>query len=117
MILTSYFANKSIWDAGLRLVAVSLSVPRGFYCERYPALAPSRALINLAHEGRFDEYTRLYVEQVLSRLDPLKVYRELDGSILLCWEKAGKFCHRRLIADWLAKDTGYDVKEFGHDTD
>ena len=113
MIYTSYFANRDIHNAGLRLVAVSLSVPRGFHCERYNALAPTRELINIAHYGKIDEYTKLYSEQVLSHLDPLKVYRELDGSILLCWEKAGKFCHRRLIADWLAKATGLDVKELG----
>ena len=111
MIRTSYFANRAIRESGLRLVAISLELPRGFQCERYPALAPTRSMINLAHEGRTEEYTERYTSQVLTLLDAQKVYEELDGSILLCWEKAGKFCHRRLVAEWLKRATGEAVPE------
>ena len=111
MIQTSYFANRAIREAGLRLVAISLDVPRGFQCERYPLLAPTRSMISLAHEGRTDEYTELYTSQVLSHLDAQKVYEELDGAVLLCWETAGKFCHRRLVAEWLEQATGEVVPE------
>ena len=111
MIHTSYFGNRAISKFGLRLVAISLDVPRSFNCKRYPALAPTRSMIELAHEGRTEEYTEQYTEHVLSRLDPVKVYEELDGSILLCWEKAGKFCHRRLVAEWLERATGKRVPE------
>lgn len=109
MIQTSYFGKRH--DSGLRLVAISLSVPIGFTCERYVKLAPTRELIKLAHEGRVEEYTEIYTSQILSRLDPVKVYKELDGSVLLCWEKAGKFCHRHLVADWLERWTGEKVTE------
>ena len=111
MICTSYFAKRVIQESVLRLVAISLEIPRGFQCERYPALAPTRSMIKLEHEGRTEEYTERYTSQVLTLLDAQKVYEELDGSILLCWEKAGKFCHRRLVAEWLKRATCEAVPE------
>jgi len=111
MIHTSYFANRKIRELGLRLVAISLSVPIGFKSERYLKLAPTREMISLAHDGRTEEYTKQYTAQILSWLDPLKVYEELDGSVLLCWEKAGKFCHRQIVADWLEQATGKRITE------
>ncbi|MBQ3447269.1 MAG: DUF488 family protein [Synergistaceae bacterium] len=111
MIRTSYFANRAVHESELCPVAISLDIPPGYHCNRYPALAPTRAMIKLAHEGRTEEYTEQYTFQILSRLDAQKVYEELDGSVLLCWEKAGKFCHRRLVAEWLELATGNEVKE------
>ncbi len=81
------------------------------------ALAPTREMIKLAHDGKTEEYTKQYTEQILSWLDPQKVYEELDDCVLLCWEKSGSFCHRRLVAEWLEKGTGNKVKEFGYDRD
>ena len=111
MIQTSYFAKRSVKNSGLTPVAISLSVPKGYKGKRYMELEPTQHMINLAHEGRTEEYTKLYQEQVLAWLDPQKVYEELDGSVLLCWEKAGEFCHRRLVAEWLEQGTGNKVTE------
>ena len=110
MIATSYFASKLIRGKGLRLISISL-VTRYCKCERYLKLAPTREMIELAHDGKFEEYTRLYQRDVLGTLDPLEVYEELDGAVLLCWEKAGSFCHRRLVAEWLANAVGKEVPE------
>lgn len=112
MIFTSYFAKRSVRDSGLIPVAISLSVPKGFRGKRYLTLAPTREMINLAHDGKTEKYIKQYTEQILSRLDPQKVYNELDGCVLLCWEKSGSFCHRRLVAEWLEKGTGNRVEEF-----
>ena len=56
-------------------------------------------------------YAALYRERVLDRLDPQKVYADLeDTAVLLCYEKwanvrQGKsFCHRRLAAQWLEEN-------------
>ena len=111
MILTSYFAKRSVKKSGLEPIAISLTVPKGYQGKRYMALAPTREMINLAQEGRTEEYTKLYTEQVLSWLAPMKVYQELEGIVLLCWEKSGSFCHRRLVAEWLEKGTGNKVNE------
>ena len=111
MIETSYFGNKAVREAGRRLVAISLGVPRWWKWERYEALNPTREMIDMAHAGKTAEYAEMYSSQILSRLDPESVYEELDGAVLFCWEKAGKFCHRRLVAEWLEKATGNPVPE------
>ena len=114
MIFTSYFASKLIKGRGLRLVSIALST-RYVKCERFKVLAPTREMIELAHAGKFEDYTRAYQENVLRTLNPLKVYEELDGAVLLCWEKAGSFCHRRLVADWLENAVGQSVPELDAD--
>ena len=72
-------------------------------------LAPSWAMVKIDSPNTF---TPLYQEFILSRLDPLQVAQELgQGSILLCWEKPGEFCHRIVVADWLI-EAGIEVKEY-----
>jgi uncharacterized protein (DUF488 family) len=58
------------------------------------------------------EYRAAY-QEILDRLDPRKVYQELgEDAILLCFEKAGEFCHRRLVAEWLERELGVEVPEW-----
>ena len=33
-------------------------------------------------------------------MDPEKVFRELDNSVLLCYEPNTEFCHRHIVAAW-----------------
>lgn len=56
-------------------------------------------------------YVEQYYEQVLSNLDPEKVYKELDHSILLCYEDSDKFCHRHIVAYWFELLLGIKVPE------
>jgi uncharacterized protein (DUF488 family) len=60
-----------------------------------------------------DEATyRAAYQKILDRLDPRKVYDELgEDAILLCWEKPGEFCHRRLVAEWIEAHLGVKVPE------
>lgn len=44
------------------------------------------------------------------------MWKELDGSVLLCWEKSGAFCHRRLVAEWLEDAVGEKVQELDEDS-
>ena len=68
-----------------------------------------------------EEYIRLYSTEILGPLDPRVVAAELvdmsAGRIptLLCFEVVGKpgWCHRALVASWLAEALGHDVPEFG----
>ena len=52
-----------------------------------------------------EENTRYYIEEyykeVLSKLDPQKVYRDLRYSTILCYENPGEFCHRHVVSSWL----------------
>jgi len=110
MIFTS---NFKIAGRLPQAVAISLGIPRGWRGRRFTGLAPSRQLIKIMDPTTF---TRLYKAEVLDKLDPMKVIRDLGGDnfILLCWEPPGEFCHRRVVAAWLRKHTGVLVEEFIH---
>jgi hypothetical protein len=53
-----------------------------------------------------------YYAKVLSRLDPQEVFEDLgEDAVLLCWEKSGTFCHRRMVADWFKDQLNIQVDE------
>jgi uncharacterized protein (DUF488 family) len=90
-------------------VAISRGIPRWYKGRRYMPLAPSWELIE---QKDATIYRQLYHEQVLSRLDPHQVYADLGpDAIMLCWESPGKFCHRRLAAEWLENALGIKIDE------
>ena len=74
----------------------------------YPKLAPKLSFWKVWHNniGKITEgennryYVREYWNQVLSKLDPEEVYRDLDCSVLLCYEPNTEFCHRHIVAAW-----------------
>ena len=35
----------------------------------------------------------------------------LQDIVFLCYEKPGRFCHRRVFAEWLPEKTGETVEE------
>jgi len=58
-----------------------------------------------------EEYVPLY-EEILSKLDPEDVWKELGSdAVLLCYEAPGKFCHRRLAAEWLERELDVEIPE------
>ncbi len=104
---TSNFARNSKHP---NAVSISQGAPWWYKGRRYMPLAPSRELIKLVEDESL--YRRLYYEQVLSRLDPKQTYSELGpDAIMLCWESPGKFCHRRLVAEWLENALGIKIDE------
>jgi hypothetical protein len=112
---TSYFAKYR----GENGISIARKSPNGFAGQKFPALFPSWELINMAKEGKLEEYQKAYLKK-LSYLDVAKVYETLfaltDGEpVLLCWEKPGKFCHRRIVAEWFEKELGIKVKEMEYD--
>ncbi|MFZ5451507.1 MAG: hypothetical protein ACOZF2_06510 [Thermodesulfobacteriota bacterium] len=107
MIFTS---NFKIAGHLSQAVAISLGVPRDWRGTRCTVLAPPRPLIKIIDEATF---IPLYRAQVLDKLDPYQIIRDLgdDNFVLLCWEAPGEFCHRRVVAAWLRKHTGILVEE------
>ena len=84
---------------------------------RYWPLAPSWDLLKVED---LDAYTAIYLRDVLGRLDPAKVWRDLERMagghepILLCYEAVTHpwvFCHRRLVARWFEANLGVEVPE------
>lgn len=109
---TSYFSSKA-WH-GKNAVAISRGVPKWFKGRAYMALAPSWELVRIKDK---DVYTKRYTAEVLNKLEPHKVVKELgDDAVLLCWERSGEFCHRRLVAEWLRATLGIEVSELGQNT-
>jgi len=106
---TSYFAKYK----GHSGVSIALGTPPWFVGKTYPNLFPSWDLIKEFKEYSDEAaYTKAYYEQVLIKLDPQEVYDDLKDSVLLCWEKSGVFCHRRLVAQWIEDSLGIKVEEY-----
>lgn len=116
MIYTSYFSSKKYNKEN----GISIARYNKFWDgESYPLLYPSANLLawwkGLSKEAQRkqefqDTYWQYYWLEVLSKLDPDKIAKELDGKVLLCYEKSTDFCHRHLVAKWL-RGFGYEVKE------
>jgi uncharacterized protein YeaO (DUF488 family) len=85
-------------------VAISGAVPKDYKGKRYKKLAPSWNLVNEYKTGIINEkqYKDRYYKEVLSKLNARDVYNEIgEDAILLCYEKPGEFCHRRIVAEWI----------------
>lgn len=120
-IYTSYYSSRDIPEDGVK-VSISVTAPRGFVCdEQLRALAPDSETL-WAHKGRrIDdaEYSRRYNtkldeagESVGELLADVSSRHPGKDIFLLCWEKPGEFCHRRLLADWLKAHYSMDIPEW-----
>ena len=129
MIWTS---SHNDWQSD-KYITYAISGNRGasanYHGNCYPKLAPKLSFWKQWHDniGLVSEeenhkfYVQEYWNQVLVKLDPEEVYRELDNSILLCYEPNTEFCHRHIVAAWFElflevqvpekKARGYQVEE------
>ena len=108
MISTS---SHNDWQSD-KYITYSISGNRGkdvnYQGKCYSELAPKLSFLKVWHNniGRISEeennryYVQEYWNQVLSKLDPEKVFRDLDYSVLLCYEPNTEFCHRHIVAAW-----------------
>jgi len=112
---TSYFAKlKSITNP----LSISGKAPDWYSGPQYRILAPKYGFFSAYKAGEIDSvgYTECYYDQVLRHLDASQVYQYLvqtygENVTLLCYEKPGDFCHRRLVADWFETYLGIPVLE------
>ncbi len=107
--------------SGVGRISIACYAPswakRGF--KIYPKLNPKREWLKIYDKAL---YTKLYTEEILSKLDAQTVWDELHvlahpyEPILLCWERPPfndrNFCHRRIIAEWFEKELGKKVPEY-----
>jgi len=108
-VKTSYFAK---YKEGERGVSIATGSPAWFKGRTYPPLNPGWVLAKSFQNNQDEEYfTKMYHELVLDKLDPKKVFDDLRGCTLLCWEKSGEFCHRRVVARWLEEALGVTINE------
>ncbi len=67
------------------------------------------------------EFTRRYraqlerhgIEKILRVLAAIARREHREGVVLLCFEPAGEFCHRRVLAEWLEEKTHQQAPELG----
>jgi len=109
---TSYFSHPGI-SSDPRAVSIARYAPRWWgKGRRFIQLAPSAALLQAAKDGLlWPEYVRRYNKEVLSILDPASIYAELQNSILICYERDPRECHRSLVASWIEQALGVIVLE------
>lgn len=116
-IYTSYFGNlRKLTQERIVPVSIARYPPKWYGGHSYTALAPTAYMLSgsCSHEeylSRYAELTwRMNAADVVKDLEQMSQGRDVA---LLCFEKPGQFCHRRLAADWLHKELGIDVEEFG----
>lgn len=90
--------------------------PPWFTGKQYKKLAPKRWFFDdYKRTGDSNVYIKHFNAEVLAQLDHAQVVAELGpNAIMLCYEKVGAFCHRRLVAAWLEKHLKITVPEFIH---
>lgn len=112
MIYTGYFAKTKYYTtSGLTTVSIAGKAPDFYKGVQYKKLAPSFGLVYAYKSGAIkpDEFRDIYYTEVLSKLDPVEVKKELEeitGAIdivLLCYETPSDFCHRQLVSEWFNK--------------
>ena len=123
MITTSCYSSCNLNDGNFHYCSISGDRGKrvGYVGKCYRALAPKLSFWEIWHSNigkipvldndRF--YVREYYKQVLSKLDPKEVYKELDDqtTILLCYEPHNEFCHRHIVSAWMELATGKIVPE------
>jgi len=116
-IFTSLFARTArLEKTGIVPISIALWNPRWYDGAAMRSVAPTAYMVN-ADISR-ERYVELYNREILGRLRAEDVVAEIEtlsngkDAALLCYEKPGDFCHRRLLAEWLTRETGIEVEEF-----
>lgn len=105
-----FTSNFRVSGKDPKAVAISQGIPKWYRGKRMIELAPSWELVKAKIPET--EYTRRYYLENLCKLHAKLIVEDLeDGAILLCWEKPGDFCHRRIVAEWIEEKTGIRVPE------
>ncbi len=115
-IYTSYWGNlKKLRENDIFPVGISRYPPRyvkGVISDK--RLAPYGNMLRMPRE-KFDP---MY-QEILSKVNVYQFIENLEkisegkDVALLCFEKPGDYCHRTAVAEWIEKNTGIKVHEYG----
>lgn len=117
------FYTSNYKRSGMNPAAIGISyvVPGSFHGITHGGLAPTLELISAVKwdTDRItqDEYAVRYIELLKERGNtPQQIIESFsDGTIFLCYEDPGEFCHRRVLADWIEEETGMFLPEWRSD--
>lgn len=115
-IYTSYFSKaKTLAENGIMIIGIAQYPPRWFYGFSMKKLAPSPSIL---HEESWDVYKRRFDAEIIGKLDPHQILREIAAIsqgrdvALCCFEKDRNGCHRKIVAEWLTQNTGVAIEEY-----
>jgi hypothetical protein len=116
LIYTASFFTADTYPGEKRCIAVSQ--PRGFDFKRIiiegrRPLEPDYSWVIGVNNGSLtqEQYTENYLNKLSQEhetLEKLMRFGQDKDIVLLCWEKAGEFCHRVLLVNYLAEELGFD---------
>lgn len=114
-IYTGNFANvKKYESANIFCISIALSC-KYFNGLSYNPLSPEWSYMNDSRESYIKKFNLGLEKLNLSKiLNDFKMYGSGKDVVLLCHEKEGDFCHRRLVAEWMEKELGIEVAELGN---
>ncbi|WP_212031238.1 DUF488 family protein [Cytobacillus depressus] len=108
-IYTSYYANVKKLSPEMVPIGISQGNNKWFKGQYMKELAPTWPMLKMNQEDYDKEFFK-----ILSKLDAREIYDNLpDNAVLLCYEKFNDKCHRRAVAEWLEKELGIEVCEYG----
>lgn len=117
-IFTSYYAKSGRDPLAF---AISCKIPTYINnLNSFPALAPKWEFVLDQIKGTttWEHYVERFMHLITveRKLNAQQIVDALpDGAILLCYERSDEAheCHRRLVAEWIEKETGIVVPEIG----
>jgi len=104
-------------------IGISLTVPDWYEGVWLKSLAPGTDMVGKIKKGSENynqrKYTREYLDLLKARnIDPQNLIDSMpDGTLLLCYESPGVFCHRRVLADWVERHTGFVIEEWKNENE
>jgi uncharacterized protein YeaO (DUF488 family) len=117
ILYTSYFGRlkalkELITEKDLTVASIARYSPKGIDIEQYFRLAPPQMLLSDYKAGHVSiaGYTERYMAYIKTWTPEELASQIPDRILLLCYEKAGDFCHRHLLAEYL-KGQFDEVKE------
>lgn len=110
-VYTSYYARACRIIPDYRLISISIGIPNNFNGEIMRELNPPEWLLYSYKNGNIteDEYSKIFYEQVLSKLNPVDIYNKCKGKVLLCYCSKDSFCHRKIVLEWLKNNISEDI--------
>ena len=135
-IYTSYFSNRAIKRFFEPASDRPFLIPvcrflENFSSDRYYTwykdLAPSPEILEAYNKVRVkasaikNRFTDKYTKQLDTLLEQNKLFPYVEQMlelikyndvILLCYEPKSKFCHRRILADYLKENFNLDIEEY-----
>lgn len=127
MIYTTYFANVKNLPDNIIPISICGKAPEWWKGLEYRKLGPKWSFFSKWKEtGDNEYYIAHFKEEVLSKLTPSEVLRDIFNKVLssnpssdlssitvalVCYEKPDDFCHRHLVSEWL-NSAGIDCTEY-----